>query len=357
MVDEIAERRRELARRVLGADIRRLWCPPITHYRSGGQLDAQRMAAHWRTMSPHVGGFLVPGSTGDGWDMDEAEVALALGKATSLAADLDSRILVGVLRTDVDAMLAVIDRTVSTLLHDTGSDDPIAAMQQSHVAAFTVCPPAGAHQTQADLLAGLAQVLDRGLPTALYQLPQVTRNEMSPETFRRLSSRYANLLMFKDTSGQDRVPMADGGRSGVLLVRGAEGATAPWLRETGGCYWGLLLSSANCFAKEHKQVIAMLEAGRLQQASVLSERVAAVVARVFAHVTGIEEGNAFANANKALDHVRAYGHVRCLDVPPPVLHAGIRLPEHAVRAARDALMAHGLAHRQGYLSNQPPVTG
>ena len=351
MLDEIAERRRELARRVLGANVRRLWCPPITHYRSGGQLDAQRMAAHWRTMSPHVGGFLVPGSTGDGWEMDAAEVASTLREATSVAADLNSRVLVGVLRTDVDAMLTVIDSTVSTLRRDTGSDDPIAAMEQSRVAAFTICPPAGAHLTQADLLAGLARVLDRGLPTALYQLPQVTRNEMSPETFRRLSSQYANLLMFKDTSGKDRVPMADGGRAGVLLVRGAEGASAPWLREAGGCYWGLLLSSANCFAKEYQQVIAMLEAGRLQQASALSERIAEVVTTVFAQVAGIEEGNAFANANKALDHVRAHGHAGCLDVPPPMLHAGDRLPVQTVRAARDALLAHGLAHRQGYLNS------
>jgi len=340
--------RTELTQRMLGTPIPRLWCPPITHYTAGGNVDADRMAAHWRTMAQYVGGFLVPGSTGDGWDMQEGEIAHVLTIATDLAARLDTRLLVGVLRTDVKAMLDVIEATVSSLQAAVGECDVITAMERCHVAGFTVCPPKGAALTQREIRTGLEAVLDLGLPTAIYQLPQITENEVSLTVFEKLAAGYPNFLLFKDTSGEDHVPQADRGARGVFLVRGAEGSYARWLEEAGGCYQGLLLSTANCFAAEFARMIALLEAGDIAGADTLSQRITTVVTATFDAVAEVRHGNAFANANKAIDHFKAYGS-GALSVAPPMLHAGARLPVPVIRAVGEALDAGGFMPARGYL--------
>ncbi len=333
--------------RLTGPEIPRLWCPPLTHYRDDGKLDVMRMTAHWRVMAPHAGGFLVPGSTGDGWAMTEAEIAALLKIAIDLAAQLGTRVLVGVLRTEVDAMIEVIERTMTRLRERADSDDAMETLGQTHVGAFTICPPKGADLTQAEIGAGVRRVLDLGLPIALYQLPQVTENEISPALFAELAAAYPNLLFLKDTSGEDHVPQADGGESGVFLVRGAEGDYARWLRESGGRYDGLLLSTANCFAPQLAGMIRALENGDHEAAETTSRQLTETVAAVFDRVAGLPDGNAFANANKAMDHWMAYGPKA--EAAPPRLYGGSRLPEAVIVETGHILEAGGLMPERGYL--------
>ena len=61
------------------------------------------------------------------------------------------------------------------------------------------------------------------MPMAIYQLPRVTQNELSPELARGLGSRFENFILFKDTSGTDRVALSGNSWDRVFLVRGAEG--------------------------------------------------------------------------------------------------------------------------------------
>ena len=340
--------RTALMTRLIGPEIPRLWCPPLTHYHADRRFDVERMRVHWRTMAPHVGGFLTPGSTGDGWEMTDAEIAALLEIAIDLAIQLDTRILVGVLRTEVDAMVEVIARTMARLRRRAGTEDALEALVRSHVGAFTICPPAGSTLTQTEIGAGLRRVLDMGLPTALYQLPQVTENEIGPPLFAELAASYPNLLFLKDTSGEDHVPQVDCGDSGVFLVRGAEGDYAAWLRESGGPYEGLLLSTANCFAPELAGMIRDLEDGDSAAADATSARLTEVVTAVFDLVEGLPNGNAFANANKAMDHWMAHGPA-AVTAAPPRLYAGSRLPEAVIVAAGESLDAHGLLPAQGYL--------
>ena len=69
---------------------------------------------------------------------------------------------------------------------------------------------------------------------------------------------------------------------------------------------------------------------------------------VFAGVAQLPEGNAFANANKSMDHFFAFGP-NALNARPPRLHAGSRIPVEVLRVARDALFRHGFLPRKGYL--------
>lgn len=66
------------------------------------------------------------------------------------------------------------------------------------------------------------------------QLPQVTRNQMSPELVARLARQFAHFLLFKDTSGRDRVAVSGLDFTGVFLVRGMEGEYARWLKAGDG---------------------------------------------------------------------------------------------------------------------------
>src|SRR2546426_6527362 len=75
-----------------------LWCPSLTHYDENGAIDARRIAAHLEHLAPHVKGFLIPGSTGDGWELTEPESRQLLEVALSQAQGLELRVLIGVLK-------------------------------------------------------------------------------------------------------------------------------------------------------------------------------------------------------------------------------------------------------------------
>ena len=194
---EISEKRKNLLRKLFGGEIPRLWCPSLTHYTSDGTLDKERMAAHWASMLANVRAFLVPGSTGDGWEMSDDEIKALLDFAIELAGKLDALLLVGVLKTDVSSMCEVISETMAMLKQKAGVEEPTKVLKQTKVCGFTVCPPRGADLTQAQIQANLETVLELGLPTAIYQLPQVTGNEMSPALIAQLAQRYANFVLWR----------------------------------------------------------------------------------------------------------------------------------------------------------------
>ncbi|MBS3808941.1 MAG: hypothetical protein KGY38_02150, partial [Desulfobacterales bacterium] len=69
----VNDQRKALMGKFFPEGVPRLWCPLLTHYTKGGALDKKRIAAHIKHIRPWVPAFLVPGSTGDGWEMDSAE--------------------------------------------------------------------------------------------------------------------------------------------------------------------------------------------------------------------------------------------------------------------------------------------
>lgn len=344
----VATKRRQLLARLFPKGVPSLWCPSITHYNRDGNIDAPRMAAHLKHLSPCVKGFLIPGSTGDGWEMDVREIRQLLEVALEQAAKLNLHLLIGVLKTDAEEAKQTILDTVAWLGSRTGIGDQEACLAKARVCGFTVCPPRGADLSQAMIGEGLAAILETGLPIAIYQLPQITQNEMGPDLVADLASVFDNFVLFKDTSGADRVALSGRKLEGVFVVRGAEGDYARWLRHAGGPYDGFLLSTANCFGHELHRMIQDLSAGRVDTAKQLSERINATVNEVFGVVTGLPHGNPFANANKAMDHFFAHGP-KAADVSPPRLHAGRLLPEEVIRAAGEALTRYGLMPARGYL--------
>jgi hypothetical protein len=176
----------------------------------------------------------------------------------------------------------------------------------------------------------------------------VTLNEIASETLSALAMRFENFVLFKDSSGTDNAVLSGKPLGRVFTLRGGEGDYARWLSLAGGPYDGFLLGSANCFAAALDQIIQDILAGRMEAAQRTSQRVTAVVTEVSRLVAGLPDGNAFANANKAIDHFFAWGP-RAAEVPPPRLHAGSRLPVDIIRQAGESLSRHGLMPATPYL--------
>ena len=342
-----AERAARL-RELFPSGVPALWCPAVTHYTAEGAIDAERIAAHWRHLAPAVRGLLIPGSTGDGWELTEPELEQLREIAFAEAARLGLHLLVGALRRDAESAVSTIRAVVDRVQARTGQAERAAALHEAGVCGFTVCAPAGRDLTQSQIRAGLVAILELGFPTAIYQLPQVTENEISPEVLAELAAGFSNFILFMDTSGKDRVVLSERSLGGVFTVRGAEGDYARWLNAAGGPYDGFLLSAANCFARELQQIMADLRAGRRADAEALSVRLTAVIAEVFQLVGGLPCGNAFANANKAIDHFFAHGPA-AMELPFPRLHAGACLPRKVMEQTRAALSRHGFLPTQGYL--------
>jgi len=276
---QVAEKRRALLAQLCPKGPVTLWCPLLTHYRADGGVDEDRLLAHLDHVAAWVTGILVPGSTGDGWELSEAERLRVLGLVLDQATRLKLQVLVGVLKTDASAVLASLVGTVEWLKHRTGEANTLHCLVRRRVGAFTLCAPSGAGLSQGDLRAALATLLDTGLPMALYQLPQVTGNRLEPETVRELAERYANLLFFTDSSGEDLVATAVPQPPGLCFLRGAEGDYVASLRGGGGPYDGLLLSSANAFPREIRHMMRDLERKRMTDAVALSDRLGRAVRR------------------------------------------------------------------------------
>lgn len=343
--------RAELIQSLFPDGMPRLWCPLLTHFAaapSGGvMLDRARMKAHLASLQPWVKGFLVPGSTGEGWEMKDDEIRSLLEVVTEEVRAIGGHILIGVLKTEAQAARTTIHNLMAWLHERAGTDDVLAALAASAICGFTICPPAGEAVGQDEMAAELAATLGTGLPFALYQLPQVTKNEMAPETLQILAAVRPNFYLFKDTSGTDLATGA--GFRSVFLVRGAEGNYTDHLAEGGGAYDGLLLSTANCFARQLAEMMELMAEGNRDAAEDISEMLTGLCASLFPLAGEVGYGNAFTNANKAMDHILAHG-AGALELPPPLLHSGLRLPETLMDAAHDELASRGLVPDEGYLA-------
>ncbi len=286
-------------------------------------------------ISPRVRGILVPGSTGEGWEMNDTDIRALLAIVLDAAQELGIRVLIGILKTNLEEVLTCLTAMEGLRSHPA-------------VAGCTVCPPKGSELTQVMIHSGLARVLEQGWPTALYQLPQVTQNEMAPETVALLAQEFPNFILFKDTSGTDQVALSHVDLGGVFMVRGAEkGGYAAWPRGAGGPYDGFLLSTANVFSRQLDELQCLVDDGRLDQARMLSMKLERVVEQAFTIVAKFPAGNAFANANKVLDHCMAYGE-RSMEFEPPLLYSGEKLPSGFIESGLNLLRENEYLPQCGY---------
>src|SRR5688572_28450289 len=152
------EARARLTTRLFPQGLPRLWCPTLTHFAAKGEFDRPRIQRHLQFLAPAVKGALVPGSTGEGWEMSDADIQRLLEVVLDAARAADIRVLIGVLKSDLSGMLQCQDATMAFLKQRAGLSSPDAALQHSNVVGFTVCPPKGDDLNQKDIEEALARV-------------------------------------------------------------------------------------------------------------------------------------------------------------------------------------------------------
>ena len=336
--------RAELIRTLYPQSVPALWCPLITHFRAKGELDEDRTNAHIRTLAPYVGGFLAPGSTGEGWEMDNEEIRELLSMLMKSVNQVQSRLLIGVLKTGRRESAS----SARQILQELAIPEDIHTQYLHNFFGITVTAPQGAELGQKEIAADIGEVLDLGYPTALYQLPQITGNEIHPATAKELAQTYPNFYLFKDTSGKDTVAYSGELPDDIFLLRGAEGDYARQLSSAGGPYYGFLLSTANCFARQLSDIITYTPRGLHDRAAELSDRIEHTVEAAFQAVGHLSFGNPFANANRAMDHFMAYGP-EGYRTDPPLAHSGDRLPQPVIEEVGEQLESADLLPPRGYL--------
>ena len=327
------------ASRALAADP--LWVPLLTHYRAGTPVavDGARMAAHVASLRPHLRQFLLAGSTGDGWELSMRQL-LDLARLARDAAvfDADARVLFGLLRGTTDEVIQWAEALERNFRE--------AGLPAADFAGYAVCPPVDAAAGQEAIIRHYRRVLDQTRrPIAVYELPQVTGCSIAPATLHALASD-PRIILFKDTGGVDAVA-ASGAIPGIVMLRGAEGGYAEALKPAGP-YDGWLLSSANVFGRDFRDVLRLREAGEDEAARARSDRVARQVETLFAAAARLPFGNAFSNANRAADHVLAWGP-GWAEAPPPLTVSGETLPRALLAAAVQTLGEHPGIPARGYL--------
>ncbi|MDH3639121.1 MAG: dihydrodipicolinate synthase family protein [Gammaproteobacteria bacterium] len=322
----------------------RLWVPILTHYtrRADGSIhiDLPRMAAHIAHIRPQVRGFLISGSTGDGWDLNVGQFRELL-EITIAPDGFDStcQYVIGCLERDTEAVLelaAIVEEWVG------------ARTLNGWFAGLTVCPPVGNGNNQTQIQAHFETLLaNTGSAIAVYQLPQVTQCEIAAETLAGLAET-ERITMFKDTSGIDRVVNDGFADPRVYMVRGAEGDYFESVKPQGR-YDGLLLSTANGFGTELRTILTLSERGESATGAGLSARLSDTVARIFKRAATIDGTNPFSDSNRAVDHIAAYG-TAWRDTALPLLVNGKTLPRDFIEFTEQHLNTLNPVPDHGYLS-------
>jgi 4-hydroxy-tetrahydrodipicolinate synthase len=303
-----------------------LWVPLLTHYAADGSVDTARMAAHLQSIAGSVDQIMLAGSTGDGWEMDDRRFDALIAFAASPAAS-GCRIMFGILRPSTTEVVARVQR-LEAFLGD------LPELRERFVG-VTICPPVNSEAGGEEIIAHYRQVLEVSTSAvAVYQLPQVTGCRTEPETLATLSAN-PRIVMFKDSSGEDAVAASGRDFGAVHLVRGAEGGYAEAVLDQG--YAGWLLSSANVMPEALREIATLLRVGRNAEAIERSRWTAEIVERLFKIAADEGGANAFSNANRAGDHVRAHG-AAWGDPPPPRKQDGEPLSQDVVARAAELLL-------------------
>ena len=319
-----------------------LFVPVLSHYADGapGTLDTARTLAQIRAIRPSVRQIMLAGSTGDGWEANDAAFDALIDLAASAEiADLDTALIFGALRPSTGEVIARLQHLERRLDED--------AALAARVTAAVVCPPVDADASQEAIFAHYEAVFAASrLPIAVYQLPQVTGCRIAPGTFRTLAES-PRVTLFKDSSGEDQVAESRLDFGQVALVRGAEGGYLEALKPEGP-YDGWLLSTGNVLGEPLRQLLALKAEGRRDEATALSTRLSEAIAAVFARAQDEGGANAFSNANRAMDHIAAHG-ARWREAALPLKVDGNPLSMGLVAAAAEIAGAFLPVAGKGYL--------
>ena len=119
--------RTALIRSLFPSGVPQLWVPTLVFYDEAGRIDRERQFAHLAFMAPYLKGYLIPGSTGDGWDMTDGEAIAALESVIPFALKHGLDLIVGILRPTPDSVLALLEKVLNHLRSRAGTRSLVEA--------------------------------------------------------------------------------------------------------------------------------------------------------------------------------------------------------------------------------------
>ena len=308
----------------------KLFVPPITHYKfkhsipSETEIDFERNTYHLKYMLDSVDGFLINGSTGDGWELtnnDQISIINNALKSINKANNKFKPILIGALRyTTKD-----VDQYIQQLITEYAKIDLLNANNdQSPFIGFVVCPPSNIDDQNI-----IFQELDglftkyKEYPFIIYQLPQITKNEIESNTLDELINKHSNIIMFKDSSTIDNICKSGKSLNGVIAVKGSEGYYLDNLLTTKygvSSFHGLLLSTANNYPKILQSMLIksvvdlkIKENYDIETAFSISNKITFLSNETFNYVSKYKFNNPFSNSARIVDFFMAHGRNACKD--------------------------------------------
>ena len=275
-----------------------LWVPIISHYQNTKnlELDNSLIQKHIKWLEPHVKQFLVCGTTGDGWNLTDKLVLnwLDILNQKSLI-NKDNKILFG-----------AFGKTTEDVLRRTDIIEKYILKNESSAGFFglTLCAPVNESIKQDEIIHHFTRIIENTyLPISIYQLPQVVKCKIEPETLKILKDKFKDRIqLFKDTSGEDNVINSEINFSDIIFLRGAEENYFNHLKPNGK-YDGFLLSSANCFGKILREICNKVAENNYDDAEKMSIKLSDLIRISFLEGQKLNFGNPFSNVNKAFTHV------------------------------------------------------
>ena len=346
---DTATKRKNMIDRLFPTGFPKIWCPALTHYTRGDEIYYRRIDKHIDFITPYINSFLIQGSTGDGWEFTFEEFKSVVDNSFKrLAEGREINILVGLLNTNIDRVMSMFEHCLSYFRNNNiAVEDGDGGNHRFK--GFVICPPKGKEKSQDEMIETMEKIVIRGFPVALYQLPQISENLMTPYMVKHFSSTYHNCFLLKDSSGADMIANADEGYDNLVLVRGAEGNYSQMLKKSGGKYDGFLLSIANTFPKELSMLVENIENGKQDEAEIISNQLTETISKILDITKNLPFGNPFTNSNKLIDHIKAFGD-GWQKQPSPLLHSGDVLPRFMVEQTASILRQYDLYPIKGYFT-------
>ena len=275
-----------------------LWVPIISHYQNTKnlELDNSLIQKHIKWLEPHVKQFLVCGTTGDGWNLTDKLILnwLDILNQKSLI-NKDNKILFGAFGKTTEDVLRRTDIIEKYILKNGSS---------AGFFGLTLCAPVNENIKQDEIIVHFTHIIENTyLPISIYQLPQVVKCKIEPETLKVLKDKFKDRIqLFKDTSGEDNVVNSGINFSDIIFLRGAEENYFNHLKPNGK-YDGFLLSSANCFGKILREICNEVAVNNYDDAEKMSIKLSDLIRISFLEGQKLNFGNPFSNVNKAFTHV------------------------------------------------------
>ena len=249
-----------------------------------------------RWLEPSVKQFLICGTTGDGWILSDKLINDWLEILTEKNFLTDqNKILFG-----------AFGNTTKEVLHRAKLIEDYLTDHTCEASFFglTLCAPVNEKITQNEIIKHFEKIIENTLlPISIYQLPQVVKCEIKPETLKYLKDKFKKrIVLFKDTSDEDKVIDSKIDFGDLKFLRGAEKNYFDHIKPRGK-YDGFLLSTANCFGKVLREILKEVEKNNFEKAENLSKKLSDIIRVSFDKGEKLNFGNPFSNVNKAFLHV------------------------------------------------------